>query len=69
MPENGLHDDLIVFDGLIVSNTTLARPGSLRSTHRQETGGRYSSRGGYGGNFSSCQPPGLPGDRGSPAIG
>jgi dihydroorotate dehydrogenase len=26
-------------DGLIVSNTTLARPASLRSPHRQETGG------------------------------
>ena len=26
-------------DGLIVTNTTLSRPASLRSEHRQETGG------------------------------
>jgi dihydroorotate dehydrogenase len=27
------------FDGLIISNTTIARPGSLRSKHARETGG------------------------------
>lgn len=30
---------MLDFDGMIVSNTTLARPESLRSTHKAETGG------------------------------
>ena len=46
-PDLGAHDERVIaetamdagIDGLIVSNTTLARPEGLRSRHRGETGG------------------------------